>query len=309
MNLLAFGSLAFDQVETPFGKSGKILGGSATYIAMAAAHEGAEPGIVSAVGGDFPTPHMAALRKRHIDLEGVQIRKDEKTFFWSVRYHNDMNTRDTLETQLNVLGGFKPVLPENYRHARYVVLGNSDPEMQSQVLAQIENPELVVLDTMNYWMDHSRPALLKVLKQVDVLAINDEEGRQLSGEYALVKAVRKIRGLGPRIVLIKRGEHGALLFHEDAVFFAPALPLESVFDPTGAGDAFAGGFAGYLAATDNTSFENMRRAVIHGSALASFTVEAFGTEKIESLTGEMIEVRLREFLSLTQVDIALEKQL
>ncbi|MEH0007478.1 MAG: PfkB family carbohydrate kinase [Flavobacteriales bacterium] len=309
MNLLVVGSLAFDQIETPFGKTGKILGGAATYIAMAAAYEGAEPGIVSAIGGDFPDVYTDALQKRNIDLEGVQILSGEKTFFWSGRYHNDMNTRDTLETRLNALEKFNPVLPESYRNARYVMLGNLDPEIQCQALAQVKNPELVILDTMNYWMDHTRDALLEVLKRVDVLAVNDEEARQLSGEYALVKAARKIRELGPGFVLIKRGEYGALLFRKDEVFFAPALPLESVFDPTGAGDAFAGGFAGYLAATDNTSFENMRRAVIHGSALASFTVERFGTEKIENLTREMIEARLREFLSLTHVDISLEKKL
>lgn len=308
MNLLVVGSLAFDEIETPFGKTPKIMGGAASYIAMAAAYEGAKPGIVSVVGGDFPDAYMDLLSAHRVDLRGVEVLKGEKTFFWSGRYHNDMNTRQTLETQLNALEKFDPVIPEDYRDAEYVMLGNLHPRVQKRALAQVKNPRMVILDTMNYWMDHTREELLEVLDQVDVLTVNDEEARQLSGTYALVKAAKKIHDLGPAFVIIKRGEHGALLFHEDQVFFAPALPLEEVFDPTGAGDTFAGGFAGYLAKTDNPSFENMKRAVIHASALASFTVQKFGTQQLENLTSKQIDQRLQAFCALTQVDISLQKQ-
>lgn len=306
MNLLVVGSLAFDKIQTPFGKTQKIMGGAASYISMAAAYQGAEPGIVSVVGEDFPQAYRDTLTRHCVDLQGVQTLTGEKTFFWSGRYHNDMNTRDSLETQLNAMEKFDPVLPESYRDARYVVLGNLHPRVQGQVLDQLRDPVMVILDTMDYWIEHAWDALLQVLARVDVLAINDQEARQLSGEYALVKAARKIHRMGPEFVIIKRGEHGALLFHGRQIFFAPALPLEEVFDPTGAGDTFSGGFAGYLSKTDNASFENMKRAVVHASALASFTVEKFGTQQLEALTADQLHERLREFRSLTQVDISLK---
>ena len=303
--LLIVGTVAFDAIETPFGKTDKILGGAATYIGLSSAQFEIDNAIVSIVGDDFPEEHLNLLTSKNIDLEGIEIVKGGKTFFWSGKYHNDLNSRDTLETQLNVLADFNPVVPAAYKDAEMVMLGNLHPLVQLSVLDQVKNPKLVVLDTMNFWMDNAWDDLLKVIKKVDVITINDEEARQLTGEHSLVKAARKIEEMGPDYVVIKKGEHGALLFHEDQIFFAPALPLEEVFDPTGAGDTFAGGFIGHLAKTGDVSFENMKNAVIYGSTLASFCVEKFGTERMETLTGEEIQLRLREFESLTQFDIEL----
>ncbi len=303
--LLIVGTVAFDAIETPFGKTDKILGGAGTYIALAAEKFGVDSAIVSVVGDDFPQDYIQLLKDRNVNLEGLEIVKGGKTFFWSGRYHNDMNTRDTLDTQLNVLADFQPKVPENYKDAEVVMLGNLHPLVQLSVLEQVNNPKLVALDTMNFWMDNALEDLLKVIKKVDVLTINDEEARQLSGEYSLVKAARKIEKMGPKFVVIKKGEHGALLFHDNQMFFAPALPLEEVFDPTGAGDTFAGGFAGYLAKTNNTSFKNMKNAIIYGSNLASFCVEKFGTERMLNLSDEEIDERLKVFKSLTQFKIDL----
>ncbi|TQD40577.1 PfkB family carbohydrate kinase [Haloflavibacter putidus] len=303
--LLIVGTVAFDAIETPFGKTDKILGGAGTYIALAAEKFGVDSAIVSVVGDDFPQDYMQLLKDRNVNLEGLEVVKGGKTFFWSGRYHNDMNTRDTLDTQLNVLADFQPKVPENYKDAEVVMLGNLHPLVQLSVLEQVKNPKLVALDTMNFWMDNALEDLLKVIAKVDVLTINDEEARQLSGEYSLVKAARKIEKMGPKFVVIKKGEHGALLFHDNQMFFAPALPLEEVFDPTGAGDTFAGGFAGYLAKTNNTSFKNMKNAIIYGSNLASFCVEKFGTERMLNLSDEEIDERLKVFKSLTQFKIDL----
>lgn len=304
--LLIVGTVAFDAIETPFGKTDKILGGAATYIGLSAAHFKVQSAIVSVVGDDFPQEHLDLLTDRNIDLSGLEVVKGGKTFFWSGRYHNDLNSRDTLETQLNVLADFQPKVPQDFKNPDIVLLGNLHPLVQSSVLDQLETQaKLVVLDTMNFWMDCALPELMAVIKRVDVITINDEEARQLSGEYSLVKAAAKIHTMGPKYVVIKKGEHGALLFHNKEIFFAPALPLEEVFDPTGAGDTFAGGFAGYLAQSENISFENMKNAIIYGSNLASFCVEKFGTERMVALEKEEVLARLQQFKSLTQFDITL----
>ncbi|AVR44706.1 sugar kinase [Christiangramia fulva] len=298
--LLIVGTVAFDAIETPFGKTDKILGGAATYIGLSAANFNIDSAVVSIVGEDFPDSYLELLKKNNINIDGVEIVKGGKTFFWSGRYHNDLNTRDTLETQLNVLSDFQPLVPKDYKNAEYVMLGNLHPLVQLSVLDQIEDPKLVVLDTMNFWMDNTLEDLKKVIERVDVITINDEEARQLSGEHSLVKAARKIEEMGPKYVVIKKGEHGALLFRGDQIFFAPALPLEEVFDPTGAGDTFAGGFIGYLAYTNDVTFENMKSAIIYGSNLASFCVEKFGTERMQKLDRKQVNERLAEFRKLTQ---------
>ena len=303
--LLIVGTVAFDAIETPFGKTDKILGGAATYIGLSAAQFDIKSAIVSVVGEDFPQEYLDLLKNRNIDLSGTEVIKGGKTFFWSGKYHNDLNSRDTLDTQLNVLADFQPVVPEDFKSPDVVMLGNLHPLVQLSVLEQIERPKLVVLDTMNFWMDNTWDDLMKVIQKVDVLTINDEEARQLTDEYSLVKAARKIAKIGPKHVVIKKGEHGALLFHNEQVFFAPALPLEEVFDPTGAGDTFAGGFTGYLAHTGDISFKNMKNAVIYGSNLASFCVEKFGTERMQDLKKEEVHQRLEEFKSLTQFQIKL----
>ncbi|WP_396217662.1 PfkB family carbohydrate kinase [Flavobacterium sp.] len=304
--LLIVGTVAFDAIETPFGKTDKILGGAATYIGLSASFFKVDSAIVSVVGEDFPQEHLDLLSERNINIEGIEIVKGGKTFFWSGKYHNDMNSRDTLATELNVLADFNPIVPEKYKDAEVVMLGNLHPIVQSSVLNQMTTqPKLVVLDTMNFWMDCALPELLEVVKRVDVITINDEEARQLSREYSLVKAAAKIHTMGPKYVVIKKGEHGALIFHNKDVFFAPALPLEEVFDPTGAGDTFAGGFSGYIAQTEDVSFENMKNAIIHGSNLASFCVEKFGTERMVNLNKEDVYARLQQFKSLTQFDIKL----
>ncbi|HLF50755.1 PfkB family carbohydrate kinase [Flavobacterium sp.] len=304
--LLIVGTVAFDAIETPFGKTDKILGGAATYIGLSASHFNLESAIVSVVGDDFPQEYLDLLTTRNIDITGLEVVKGGKTFFWSGRYHNDLNSRDTLDTQLNVLADFQPKVPQNFKNADVVMLGNLHPMVQSSVLDQMETqPKLVVLDTMNFWMDCALPELLAVIKRIDVITINDEEARQLSGEYSLVKAAAKIHTMGPKYVVIKKGEHGALLFHNKDVFFAPALPLEEVFDPTGAGDTFAGGFAGFITQSENISFENMKNAIIYGSNLASFCVEKFGTERMIDLDNEEVVERLKQFKSLTQFEITL----
>ena len=304
--LLIVGTVAFDAIETPFGKTDKILGGSAPYIGLSASQFGTASAIVSVVGGDFPETHLELFRQHNIDISGIEIISSGKTFFWSGRYHNDMNTRDTLSTELNVLSDFQPVVPSKFKDANVVVLGNLHPLVQSSVLDQVTNKEaLVILDTMNFWMDNTLEDLMEVIKRVDVITINDEEARQLSGQSSLVAAARNIHEMGPKYVVIKKGEHGALLFSGDNVFFAPALPLEEVFDPTGAGDTFAGGFAGFLSKTNNFSFENMKKAVVYGSALASFSVEKFGTERISNLSSKEVFERLQMFKNLTQFDIEL----
>ena len=304
--LLIVGTVAFDAIETPFGKTDKILGGAATYIGLSASFFNVDSAIVSVVGEDFPQEHLDLLSERNINIEGIEIVKGGKTFFWSGKYHNDMNSRDTLATELNVLADFNPVVPQAYKDASVVMLGNLHPFVQASVLDQMTTqPKLVVLDTMNFWMDCALPELLDVIKRVDVITINDEEARQLSGEYSLVKAAAKIHTMGPKYVVIKKGEHGALIFHNKDVFFAPALPLEEVFDPTGAGDTFAGGFSGYIAQTEDVSFESMKNAIIHGSNLASFCVEKFGTERMVNLNKEDVYARLQQFKSLTQFDIKL----
>jgi sugar/nucleoside kinase (ribokinase family) len=304
--LVIVGTVAFDAVETPFGKTDKILGGSASYIGLSASQFEIDSAIVSVVGGDFPQNYLDLFSNRNIDISSIEMIKNGKTFFWSGRYHNDMNTRDTLATELNVLENFQPIVPENYKDAKVLVLGNLHPIVQSSVLDQMKDAStLVILDTMNFWMDHALNDLLDVIKRVDVITINDEEARQLTGEYYLLTSAKKIHDMGPEYVVIKKGEHGALLFNGANVFFAPALPLESVFDPTGAGDTFAGGFAGFLAQTENISFENMKKAVIYGSALASFCVEKFGTEQLESLQFEAVRTRLKAFKDLTRFEIEL----
>jgi sugar/nucleoside kinase (ribokinase family) len=304
--LLIVGTVAFDAIETPFGKTDKILGGAATYIGLSASFFKVDSAIVSVVGEDFPQEHLDLLSERNINIEGIEIVKGGKTFFWSGKYHNDMNSRDTLATELNVLADFNPIVPEKYKDAEVVMLGNLHPIVQSSVLNQMTTqPKLVVLDTMNFWMDCALPELLEVVKRVDVITINDEEARQLSGEYSLVKAAAKIHTMGPKYVVIKKGEHGALIFHNKDVFFAPALPLEEVFDPTGAGDTFAGGFSGYIAQKEDFSFESMKSAIIYGSNLASFCVEKFGTEKMVVINEDEVYARLQQFKSLTQFDIKL----
>ena len=305
--LLIVGTVAFDAIETPFGKTDKILGGAGTYIGLSASHFNIQSAIVSIVGDDFPQEHLDLLTSKNINIEGIEIVKGGKTFFWSGKYHNDLNSRDTLVTELNVLADFNPVVPQNFKDSDVVMLGNLHPLVQSSVLDQMEvKPKLVVLDTMNFWMDCALPELLDVIKRVDVITINDEEARQLSGEYSLVKAAAAIHQMGPKYVVIKKGEHGALLFHNKDVFFAPALPLEKVFDPTGAGDTFAGGFSGFITQSENISFEKMKKAIIHGSNLASFCVEKFGTERMENLQKAEVEQRLKQFKALTQFDIEIE---
>ena len=290
MSLIVVGSMAFDAIETPFGKSDKIVGGAATYIAWSASNFTRPVKQISVVGGDFPKEELKMLEARGVMMDGVQIKENEKSFFWSGRYHLDMNTRDTLETQLNVLGSFKPVVPDSYQDCEFLMLGNLLPSVQLSVISQLKNkPKLVVLDTMNFWMDTAMPDLEKVLKKVDVLLVNDAEARQLSSQYSLVSAAKAIMEMGPKYLIIKKGEHGALLFYDEQVFFAPALPLEVVFDPTGAGDTFAGGFIGHLARTKDTSFENMKSAIIVGSAMASFCVEKFGTQRLRELKREDID--------------------
>lgn len=305
--LVIVGTVAFDAIETPFGKTDKILGGAATFIGLAASQFNVDAAIVSVVGGDFPQEYLDLLANKNLDISGVEIVKEGKTFFWSGKYHNDMNTRDTLATELNVLADFNPVVPEDYKNADVVMLGNLHPLVQMGVLEQMnKKPKMVILDTMNFWMDCALEELKAVIKKVDVITINDEEARQLTGEYSLVVAAQKIHEMGPKYVVIKKGEHGALLFHGENVFFAPALPLREVFDPTGAGDTFAGGFAGYLAKTEDYSFENMKNAVIYGSTLASFCVEKFGTERMKQLEDKEVYQRLSQFKQLTQFEIVLE---
>nr|WP_315151893.1 PfkB family carbohydrate kinase [uncultured Flavobacterium sp.] len=304
--LLIVGTVAFDAIETPFGKTDKILGGAATYIGISASFFNVKSAIVSVVGDDFPQEYLDLLTDRNIDISGIEVVKGGKTFFWSGLYHNDLNSRDTLVTELNVLADFQPKVPQDYKNAEIVMLGNLHPLVQSSVLDQMETkPKLVVLDTMNFWMDCALPELLTIIKRVDVITINDEEARQLSGEYSLVKAAAKIHEMGPKYVVIKKGEHGALLFHGKEIFFAPALPLEEVFDPTGAGDTFAGGFSGYITQSENVSFDNMKNAIIYGSNLASFCVEKFGTERMIDLEEDEVVSRLKQFKSLTQFDIEL----
>lgn len=306
MSLTVVGTMAFDEIETPFGKSGKIIGGSATYIAWAASNFVQPINQVSVIGEDFPQAELDALTAKGVALDGVQHKAGEKSFYWSGRYHMDMNTRDSLATELNVLADFQPVIPESYQGSEFLILGNLTPQVQMSVLDQFKvRPKLIVMDTMNFWMDVALEDLLKVLKRVDVLMVNDGEARQLSGEFSLVKAARKILAMGPRYLIIKKGEHGALLFHGNHVFFAPAMPLDDVYDPTGAGDTFAGGFIGHLAKTKDISFENMKTAIIVGSAMASFCVEKFGTERIREITHEDITARLEQFVQLVNFDIDL----
>lgn len=307
MSLIVVGSMAFDAIETPFGKSDKIIGGAATYIAWSASNFTRPIKQISVVGGDFPREELKMLEARGVMMEGLQVKENEKSFFWSGRYHLDMNTRDTLETQLNVLGSFRPVVPDSYQDCEFLMLGNLLPSVQLSVINQLKNkPKLVVLDTMNFWMDTAMPDLEKVLRKIDVLLVNDAEARQLSGQYSLVSAAKAIMEMGPKYLIIKKGEHGALLFNEDQVFFAPALPLEVVFDPTGAGDTFAGGFIGHLARTKDISFENMKSAIIIGSAMASFCVEKFGTNRLKELKREDIDNRIQRFKELTKFEINLD---
>jgi len=303
MSLTVVGSMAFDALETPFGKTDKIVGGAATYISLAASYFVKPVNVVSVVGGDFDQDHIQLMHERHISTEGVQVKENDKSFFWSGRYFNDMNSRETLVTELNVLADFDPIIPQSYQGCEFLMLGNLAPQVQKTVIERLnERPKLIVMDTMNFWMDIALDDLKETMKLVDVLSINDEEARQLSGEYSLVKAAKKIVAMGPKFLIIKKGEHGALLFHGENVFFAPALPLEEVFDPTGAGDTFAGGFIGHLASTGDTSFENMKRAVIYGSAMASFCVEKFGTERLKSLTQQEIDNRVQKFVKLVAFD-------
>ena len=305
--LLIVGTVAFDEIETPFGKTDKILGGAATFIGLAASQFDIESAIVSIVGDDLPQEYLDLLKSKNIDLSGVEIVEGGKTFYWKGKYHNDLNSRDTLVTELNTLADFNPVVPDNFKDADVVMLGNLHPGVQLSVINQMTvRPKSIVLDTMNFWMDNALEDLKEVIKHIDVITINDEEARQLTGEYSLVKAAEIIQKMGPKHVVIKKGEHGALLFHEENVFFAPALPLEEVFDPTGAGDTFAGGFSGYLAATDGVSFGNLKNAVIHGSNLASFCVEQFGTKRMQNLKRKEVHQRLHQFKTLTQFDIELK---
>lgn len=304
MKLVTVGSVAFDAIETPFGKTDKIIGGAGTFISLSSSFFVQNQGIVSVVGEDFPQETLEYMKSKGINIDGIQIKQGEKTFFWSGRYHNDMNSRDTLITELNVLGTFDPVIPTKYQGADFLMLGNLSPEVQRQVIERMEKrPKLIAMDTMNFWMDIALEELKKTMALVDVLIINDEEARQLSKEYSLVKAAKVIRAMGPKILIIKKGEHGALLFHGEHLFFAPALPLEEVFDPTGAGDTFAGGFMGFIASTDDTSFENMKRAVIAGSALASFCVEKFGTERLTEITKQDFDERVSKFVALANFEM------
>ena len=305
MSIVVVGTMAFDAIKTPFGQTDKIIGGAATYIAYSASYFHKPINLVSIVGGDFDFAEMENLKSRGADTTGVEIKQDGKSFFWSGSYHMDMNSRDTLITDLNVLTEFNPILPESYQNSEFLLLGNIDPNLQLNVINQMSTrPKLIVLDTMNFWMDIMKDTLLEVIAKVDVLTINDSEARQLSGEYSLVKAANKILAMGPKYLIIKKGENGALLFHGNQVFSAPALPLEDVFDPTGAGDTFAGGFIGHLAKTGDISFDNMKRAIIYGSAMASFCVEKFGTERLKNLSEQEIANRVQEFVKLTNFDIA-----
>lgn len=306
MSLLVVGTVAFDAIETPFGKTDKIVGGAASYICLAASYFHKDIKLVSVIGDDFDQNFLATLKKSGVDMEGLQVKKGQKSFFWAGKYHNDLNSRDTLDTQLNVLAEFDPIVPDSYKNCEFLMLGNLVPAVQKKVIDQMaKRPKLIVLDTMNFWMDIAMTDLKENLKVIDVLTINDSEARQLSEEYSLVKAAQKILAMGPKVLIIKKGEHGALLFNKDEVFFAPALPLEEVFDPTGAGDSFAGGFIGYLAKTKDISFENMKRAIIYGSGMASFTVEKFGTEKLIGLSEKEVSERIQEFIDLVQFDISL----
>ncbi len=305
MSLLVVGSVAFDAIETPFGKTDKIIGGAASYISLAASYFTKQSKLVAVVGEDFPNEFIQTLQNKGVDTEGLQIKQGEKSFFWSGKYHTDMNSRDTLITELNVLGNFDPIIPDSYQDCEYLMLGNLTPAVQQTVMNRLtKRPKLIVMDTMNFWMEIALDDLKKTIAMVDVLTINDEEARQLSGEYSLVKAAAKIQAMGPKYLIIKKGENGALLFHDKEVFFAPALPLEEVFDPTGAGDTFAGGFIGYLAKTNDISFANMKNAIIYGSAMASFCVEKFGTERIMNLTDEELNNRVSAFSSLVRFDLA-----
>lgn len=305
MSLLVVGSVAFDAIETPFGKTDKIIGGAASYISLAASYFTKQSKLVAVVGEDFPNEFIQTLQNKGVDTEGLQIKQGEKSFFWSGKYHTDMNSRDTLVTELNVLGNFDPIIPDSYQDCEFLMLGNLTPAVQQTVMNRLtKRPKLIVMDTMNFWMEIALDDLKKTIAMVDVLTINDEEARQLSGEYSLVKAAAKIQAMGPKYLIIKKGENGALLFHDKEVFFAPALPLEDVFDPTGAGDTFAGGFIGYLAKTNDVSFANMKNAIIYGSAMASFCVEKFGTERIIDLTDEELNNRVSAFSSLVRFDIA-----
>ena len=306
MSLISVGTMAFDAIETPFGKTDQIVGGSATYVAYAASNFVKPIQQVSIVGYDFPQEELNEMKRRGVQLDGVEVIKDKKSFFWSGKYHMDMNTRDTLVTDLNVLADFNPQLPESYQGAEFLMLGNLDPAIQKKVILQMKKrPKLIVMDTMNFWMEIAMPQLEETLKLVDVLMVNDSEARQLTGQFSLVKAAKEIMKMGPKYLIIKKGEHGALLFHEDKVFFAPALPLEVVFDPTGAGDTFAGGFIGHIAKTRDISFENMKRAIIVGSAMASFCVEKFGPERLKEITKHDIDLRIQEFVNLVNFDIEL----
>ena len=306
MKLLAVGTVAFDAIETPFGKTDHILGGAATYIGLAASVLNIKTGIVSVVGGDFPEEYLNLLKERDIDIEGIEIFPEEKTFFWSGKYHNDLNSRDTLATELNVLEKFNPKIPEHCKDCDILLLGNLHPSVQLSVLENMKcRPRLIILDTMNFWMNHTWDLLMEIIGKVDVITINDEEARQLSGEYSLPKAAQKIHEMGPQYVIIKKGEHGAILFSEGKIFAIPALPLEDVFDPTGAGDSFAGGFAAHLACTGSFSFENMKTAIIVGSAMASFTVEKFGTERLLEVSPYLLKERIKKFQELTTFNVDL----
>jgi sugar/nucleoside kinase (ribokinase family) len=306
MSLITVGTMAFDAIETPFGKVDKIVGGSATYVAYAASNFVKPINQISIIGYDFPTEELEEMKKRGVKIDGVEMVSDKKSFFWSGKYHMDMNSRDTLITDLNVLEDFNPIVPDSYQDSEFLMLGNLMPKLQLSVIQQMKvRPKLIVMDTMNFWMDIALEDLKIVLKEVDVLLVNDAEARQLSGEVSLVKAARKILEMGPRFLIIKKGEHGALLFHENHVFFAPALPLEEVFDPTGAGDTFAGGFIGHLAKTKDISFENMKTAIIVGSALASFCVEKFGPDRMKEITKSDIDERIAQFVDLVSFDIDL----
>jgi sugar/nucleoside kinase (ribokinase family) len=306
MSLIVVGTMAFDAIETPFAKTDRIVGGSATYVALAASNFIKPIQQISIVGFDFPKEEMDELKQRGVELEGVKVVPDKKSFFWSGRYHLDMNSRDTLVTDLNVLLDFDPVVPESYQSAEFLMLGNLDPKIQMSVIRQMKTrPKLIVMDTMNYWMEATLPELEEVLKMVDVLMLNDSEARQLSAQFSLVKAAKEIMKMGPKYLIIKKGEHGALLFHNDQVFFAPALPLEDVFDPTGAGDTFAGGFIGHIARTKDISFDNMKTAIIVGSAMASFSVEKFGPQRLKEISRADIDARIQQFVDLVNFDIEL----
>lgn len=305
MSLLVVGSVAFDAIETPFGKTDKIIGGSGTYIGLSASYFTNNTSLVAVVGEDFLKSDIEMMQQHGIDTQGLQVKEKQKSFFWAGRYHNDMNARDTLVTELNVLGDFDPIIPDSYQNSKYLILGNLSPQVQRTVIERLhKRPELIVMDTMNFWMEVAWEELLKTISMVDVLSINDQEARQLSKEYSLVKAANKILQMGPKYLIIKKGEHGALLFSNEQIFFAPALPLEDVFDPTGAGDTFAGGFIGYLAASGDASFDNMKRAIIYGSAMASFCVEKFGTERLIGLKQSEIQERVQEFVDLVQFEIS-----